>query len=432
MEKRKNMEYLFEKISILDPIDGEKRNMYVGVDHAGICWISDTAPLEPAKRVIPGRNRLLIPGLKNTHTHIAMTALRGVCDDRNLNDWLFGSIIPLESRMTPRMIELSAQMGLLEAAAGGTTAVCDMYACAPQLARSVRALGMRGNIGNVPLCTQDFSPDDRSILETEQLLAEFSADTLITPVCGVHSVHTTCPQVWEWVGKLVARRPVPLIMHMSEAREDVEACRKLYGDTPAAVLEANGLFACRPLIAHGVWVDERELEILARNDVSLAHCPVSNLKLASGIAPVTDYLAHGINVSIATDGVASNNSLDLFEEMKYAVLLQKYRKGDAQALDSAQVFRFATVNACKALGYGNCGRIAQGYDADLVMLDLDRPGLVPQRDLLSNLIYCANASDVRLTMVRGRIIYENGAYPNIDHERIIREFCDDVMPLLHS
>lgn len=426
------MEYLFEKINVLDPIDGERHNMYVGVDGTGICWFSDTAPQEPARRVIAGKNRLLIPGLKNTHTHIAMTALRGVCDDKNLNDWLFGSIIPLESRMTPEMISISAQMGLLEAAAGGTTAICDMYACAPQLARSVRALGMRGNIGNVPLCTENFSPRDRSVAETQQLLAEFSGDPLITPVCGVHSVHTTCPDVWRWVGSLLDSYPVPLIMHMSEAREDVDTCRKLYGDTPAAVLEANGLFASRPLIAHGVWVDERELEILARNGVSLAHCPVSNLKLASGIAPVTDYLAHGINVSIATDGVASNNSLDLFEEMKYAVLLQKYRTSNAEALDSTQVFRFATVNACQALGYENCGRVAAGYDADLVMLDLDRPGLMPRRDLLSNLIYCTNAADVRLTMVAGRIIYENGAYPNIDHERIIWEFSNDVMPLLQS
>ncbi len=426
------MEYLFENIDILDPVDGEKRNMYVGVEGTGICWLSDKAPQEPAKRVINGKNRLLIPGLKNTHTHIAMTALRGVCDDQNLNEWLFGSIIPVEDRMTPEMIMISAQMGLLEAAAGGTTAICDMYACAPQLARSVRALGMRGNIGNVPLCTQNFSLDDCSVVETEQLLAEFWGDTFITPVCGVHSVHTTCPEVWDWVRKLEARYPVPLIMHMSEAREDVETCRKQYGDTPAAVLEANGLFANQPLVAHGVWVDARDLEILARNRVSLAHCPVSNLKLASGIAPVTEYLAHGINVSVGTDGVASNNSLDLFEEMKYAVLLQKYRSGNAQVLDSQQVFQFATTNACQALGYKNCGRIAIGYDADLAMLDLDRPGLIPQRNLLSNLIYCTNASDVRLTMVRGRIIYENGDYPNVDKEKIIRQFHDDVMPLLYS
>lgn len=426
------MEYLFKNISILDPIDGEKRNMFVGIDGAKITYLSSVEPQEKAVRVIDGKNRLLIPGLKNTHTHIAMTALRGVCDDRNLNDWLFNNIIPVESRMTPDIIAASARMGLLEAAAGGTTAICDMYACSPQLAEDVRTLGMRGNIGNSPLSPVDFTMEDRSVRETLELIDRFYNDELITPTLGVHCAHTTYSAVWDWVAKIIEEHPMPLNSHMSEAREDVETCRKMHGDTPAAVLEKAGLFAYKPLVAHGVWVDERDLEILARNQVSLAHCPISNLKLASGIAPITDYQRHGINVTIGTDGVASNNSLDLFEEMKYTVLLQRGRTLDAEALSGADAFRFATLNASKALGYENCGRILEGWDADLVVLDLDRPGLMPQRDLLSNLIYCTNAADVRLTMVRGRIIYEDGEYPSVDHEKIIREFSSDVMSRLEA
>ena len=413
---------LFEKILLLDPEDGEKKDMYLGVRDGKIAYISAEKPEEGAARTIGGKDRLLIPGLKNTHTHIAMTALRGVSDDENLNNWLFGSVIPVESRMTGEMKDASAKLGLLEAAASGTTAICNMYSRAPQLAEAMQEMGMRGNVGNPPLAMEDISGDPGSVRETMELVERFSGDALITPVLGVHSVHTTCPSVWKWVTQTAEKYALPLVMHMAEAKQDVETCFSRFGDSPAAVLEANGLFARRALIAHGIWVDERDLEILRRNGVTLSHCPISNLKLSSGIAPILSYLERGMRVTLGTDGVASNNNLDLFEEMKYAVLLQKYKTGDASSLTAADVFRFATVNAAKALGYDRCGLLKEGYDADLCVLSLDRPGLMPVRSALSNLVYSACGRDVCLTMVRGRIVYEDGVFPTVDQEKITAEF----------
>lgn len=416
------LDHLFEKICILDPIDGEKRDMYVGVKGKRIAYVGAQPPQEEAARKISGRGRLLVPGFKNTHTHIAMAALRGVSDDENMNEWLFGSIIPAEGRMTPEMKDASARMGLLEAAAAGTTAICDMYSRAPQIAASAREMGLRALIGNTPLATEDIADDPGSVRETQELIERFYGDEYITPVLGVHAVHTTCPSVWKWVTEVVSSHPMPLVMHMAETKQDVEACLSRFGDSPAAVLEANGLFSQRAIAAHGVWTDERDIEILRRNGVTLSHCPISNLKLSSGIAPVTEYLKKGVRVTLGTDGVASNNSLDLIEEMKYAVLLQKYRTGDASSLTAADVFRFATLDAAQALGYEYCGRIREGYDADLCVLDTDRPGLLPARSMLSNLVYCANAADVYLTMALGCIVYEDGVFPTVDQEKITAEF----------
>ena len=429
---RSNMDYLFSNITILDPVDGEKRNRYLGVSGRKICYLSDTKPEENAARVIDGKNKLLIPGLKNTHTHIAMTALRGVCDDKDLNSWLFGEILPREAKLDKDMAETSATVGLLEAAAGGTTGICDMYYYIPEIARAAARIGIRGSMCNAVLCTENFTELDRSVTELKQLIEEFSSDPLIKPVAGIHCVHTTYPEVWEWVREFASEHRLPIILHMSEARADNDTCKNLYGDTPAAVLEKNGLFTPATLIAHGVWVDDRDLALMAESGVSLAHCPVSNLKLASGIAPIEKYVASGVNVTIGTDGVASNNSLDMFEEMKFAVLLQRGISLRAGALTAADVFRFATVNACRALGIENCGLLKPGYEADIVMIDTDRPGLYPQRDALSNLVYCTNSSDVALTMVRGRVIYENGEFPGIDHEQIMAKFCDEVVPKLES
>ena len=424
------MDYLFKNINILDPVDGEKRNMYLGVSGTKISYLSDKEPEEKPARIIDGENRLLIPGLKNTHTHIAMSALRGVCDDRNLNEWLFDNIIPREAKLDREKTRISALMGMLEAIAGGTTAICDMYFHMPDIGRAAKQLGLRANIGNAVLAMENFDESDRSVTELYELMEEFPHDELIKPVTGVHSIHTTYSDVWKWVREKVEEYDIPMIMHMSEAEVDNETCRRLYGDSPAAVLEKEGLFTKNTLIAHGVWVDERDLEILKRNDVSLSHCPVSNLKLASGIAPVKDYLRHGVNVTIGTDGVASNNSLDMLEEMKFTALLQRRAGMDENTVTAADVFRFATVNAAKALAIDNCGLLKEGYDADIVMLSLDRPGLYPHRNLLSNLVYSSNASDVCLTMVRGRVIYEDGEYPGVDHEKIIHEFLNKVVPEL--
>ena len=428
------MDLLFENAVIItmEPENPVLEHAYLGVSGDKICYTGTTPPKESARRVLSASGKVLLPGLVNTHSHIAMTALRGYADDQTLDEWLFSNIIPAEAKLTDRMVYVSARLGILEAIASGTTAICDMYFSSPQIAKAAKELGIRAHIGNPPLAMgDDLDPNDRSIRETLELAETYRNDPLITVFTGVHSPHFSNPAVWNWVNEISDRYDLPFSMHMSETASDAAACMQKFGRTPTAVLAEAGLFRRPAVAAHGIHLTEEDIGILKKWGVSVASCPVSNLKLADGIAPLTKLKDAGVNISLGTDGVASNNSFDLFEEMKLSVLLQKNLTGSAAALSAWDALSFATTGGSIALGRGDrCGKLVPGFDADLIMLDFTAPHLNPCYHVISNIVYSARGSDVELTMVRGKILYENRRFVSADPEQAIAEVESLVKPVI--
>ncbi len=430
------MDVLFQDITIvtMNPLEPVLEHAYLGTQCDKIVYVDTKKPEEPAKKVISGKGHVLIPGLVNAHTHIAMTALRGYADDQTLTTWLFDKILPAEARLTGDMVYHCARLGMLEAIASGTTAICDMYFSAPQIALAASELGIRAHVGNVPLETgEGFNLADGSISDTYELLTRFAEDPLITVFTGVHAVHNSNPSVWSWVNGVADKYNLPFCMHMSETAEDVDSSFRKFGKTPTAALEAAKLFHHPTVAAHCVHLTDEDIAIMREYGVTAASCPVSNLKLASGIAPLTKLKEAGVNIALGTDGVASNNNLDMFEEMKLSVLLQKNLTGDAAALSAYDALYFATVGGSVALGRGEtCGRLMTGFDADIVMLDFTAPHLNPCHHVISNLVYAARGSDVELTMVRGRILYENRQFTVADPQKVIADANSLVASVFRS
>lgn len=430
------MDILFKDITIvtMDALDPVLFHAYLGVTDDKIVYVGTREPEEEARRTISGSGKVLMPGLVNAHTHIAMTALRGYADDQTLTTWLFDNIIPAESRLTDSMVYHCARLGILEAIASGTSAICDMYFSAPEVARAACELGIRAHVGNVPLETgEGFDLSDGSFHETYELLDAYRHDPLISIFTGVHAAHNSNPSVWNWVNSVADKYALPFSMHMSETAEDVDASLRKFGKTPAAALEEAGLFSHPAVAAHCVHLTDEDIAIMKKHKVTAASCPVSNLKLASGIAPLARLKEAGVNIALGTDGVASNNSLDMFEEMKLSVLLQKNVTGNAAALSAYDALYFATVGGSVALGRGSsCGRLIAGFDADIVMLDFTAPHLTPCYNVISNIVYAARGSDVELTMVRGKILYENRQFVSAEPQKIIADVETLVTPIIRG
>ncbi len=430
------MDILFKDITIvtMDPLKPILEHAYLGVTNDKIVYVARKKPEEPAEKTIEGAGKVLIPGLVNAHTHIAMTALRGYADDQSLTEWLFDSIIPAESRLTDQMVYLCARLGMLEAIASGTTAICDMYFSAPEIARAASELGLRAHVGNTILETgEGLDLNDGAVHETYALLDAFRKDPLITIFTGVHSVHNSNPSVWSWVNGVADKYELPFSMHMSETAEDVQSAIHKFGKTPPAALADAGLFHRPAIAAHCVHLTEEDISIMQQHHVSVASCPVSNLKLASGIAPLVKLKEAGVNIALGTDGVASNNNFDMFEEMKLSVLLQKNETKNAAALSAYDALYFATVGGSTALGRADsCGRLMEGMDADIVMLDFTAPHLNPCYNVISNIVYAAHGSDVELTMVRGRILYENRQFVSADVQKAIADVEAVVTPIIRG
>ena len=429
------MDYLFENATIvtMDPENPVLEHAYLAVEGDKIIYVGTEEP-EGAARRINCAGKVLMPGLVNAHSHIAMAALRGYADDQTLDEWLFGHIIPAESRLTDQMVYVSARLGILEAIASGTTAICDMYFSSPQIARAASELGIRAHIGNPPLVMGDgLDMNDRSVRETCELAETYRNDPLITVFAGVHSPHFSNQAVWDWVNEVADKYDLPFSMHMSETASDVQACLEKFGKTPAALLADAGLFHHPAVAAHSIHVTQEDIAILRDWHVTAATCPVSNLKLADGIAPLLALKEAGVNIALGTDGAASNNNFDLFEEMKLSALLQKTVSGNADALSAWDALTFATVGGSTALGRGDrCGKLCRGYDADLIMLDFTAPHLHPCYSVISNIVYSARGSDVELTMVRGRLLYENRRFVTGDPEKAIADVETLVKPILRG
>lgn len=413
---------LFSNITILDDRFVCRTGQYVGIKGAFIDHIGPEEPAADYGERVDGRNRLMLPGLVNAHSHAAMTLLRGYGEGLALDPWLKTRVFPFESRLRPEDIYNGALLAFAEMLRCGVVSVSDMYFEGAQTGRAALESGIKCN-----LCLSVSCFDDRGLAElpvhaeNQTLLQELhgAADGRLRLDLCLHSEYTTTPKVARQMAEYARETGLRMQVHLSETRKEHEECKARRGVTPARYFARNGLFDAPTTAAHCVWLEDDDIELLRERGVTAVNCPVSNLKLSSGFCDVPKLLRRGVNVALGTDGAASNNSLDLMEEMKLLATLSKGTTGDPAAVSPAEALRAATLGGALAQGRGGCGALRAGNRADLILLDLNAPSMHPVHDMLNNVVYAARGGDVCLTMVDGRVLYRDGAYLTVDIERAL-------------
>ena len=405
----------------------------VAVEGAKIVSVGDERPRGPFDQEIDGRGSVLMPGLVNAHTHVPMTLLRGYGDGHDLQDWLNNYIFPKEALLDERAVRAGTALGLAEMIASGTTTIADMYYFCEGIAQECVAAGVNLNLARgTTVFTPEFDfatyPACVELRELTDRWHGYNGGQVLVDAC-IHGEYTSHPAVWEALAAYAAEKGLGMHVHLSETRSEHQACLERWGKTPARKLDEYGVWDVRAIAAHCVWTTPDDWALMAEKGVSCVHNPVSNLKLGSGVAPIPAMVQAGVNVALGTDGVSSNNSHDLFEEIKLAAILHNGVSCDPLAVPAAGALRMATANGAAALGRKS-GRIAPGYDADLFLVDFSHPNLIPCHDVCSNLAYAARGGDVAMNMARGKVIYKDGDFLTIDIERVKREVADYAVPLL--
>ncbi len=367
---------------------------------------------------------LLIPGLINAHTHTPMTLLRGVGSGLALQEWLFDKVFPVEDRLTPEDVRVGTELALLEMISTGTTSFSDMYMMPEETARAVLDSGMKANICRPVQCFDPEEPGEKNsrVQESVRLYDAYNGagdGRLLVDFC-VHAEYTCTPEVTRCYAGLVRERGGNLHIHLSETKKEHDECLARYGVTPARWFADLGAFDAGAFAAHCVWVTGEDMELMKRYGVSAVHNPTSNMKLGSGFMPLRELLDAGINVALGTDGASSNNNLNLLEEMHLAAVIHNGFRQDPTAVKPEEILKMATVNGARLQRRGDTGELKVGKKADIVALDMRSPHMVPNLDPLALLCYSAQGSDVRMTMVDGKILYENGRFYTLDAERIRR------------
>ena len=407
---------------------------FVGVTDGKISYLSKHAPEEKPDQIIDATGMVLMPGLINCHTHLPMQLLRGYADDLKLQEWLNDYIFPREDRLDGRCVRAATTLAVAECLKFGVTSVSDMYYFCDDICDVIAKSGMKANIsrGTSMFLGDDFDfekfPACQELVALKEKWHNYDGGR-IKIEASIHAEYTSTYQLWDALAEYAINNGLQLQVHLSETKKEHDACVEKYGLTPAQVLDCHHVFDTRAIAAHCVWVTPEDMRLLAKRGVTAVHCPVSNLKLASGCAPVTEMVKAGMNVALGTDSSASNNNLDLFEEMKAAALMAKVTSGDPKALPVEAVLMMATVCGARAQGReAECGMLKLGMDADLVLLDFTSPHLMPCHNVMSHLVYAASGHDVVMTMVRGQVLYAAGKYPTIDLDSVVRELSGYVMP----
>lgn len=376
---------------------------------------------EDVDNKIDGKRMLAMPGLINSHTHVAMTLFRSYADDVALMDWLENHIWPAEAKLNDEVVYWGSQLAFAEMIRGGTTAFCDMYMHMPQVAKAAVDVGMRGNIARGLAGT---SPNgEEALQENVALFHEWhqAKNGLIRVMLGPHAPYTCPAKYLEKVIDAASKDNIEIHIHLSETQGEVETCREKHGLSPIAYMEQLGLFTQPTLAAHCVHVDADDIAIMAEHNVRVAHNPRSNLKLASGVAPIPQMLAANITVGLATDGASSNNKLDMWEEMQTAALIHKGVSYDPTAIPAQTAVELATAGGAHALGYSNLGELKEGHLADIILVDRNGFHWQPQYNVTSLLAYAAQSSDVDTVMINGKLVMQHRQLLTIDEERLRSE-----------
>jgi 5-methylthioadenosine/S-adenosylhomocysteine deaminase len=378
-----------------------------------------------ALRTIDASGALVLPGLINGHAHAAMSLFRGFADDHSLDDWLQKYIFPAEAQnVTEDFVEWGTRLSMVEMIRGGITTYADMYYFEDAVARVTKEAGMRGILGETIV---DFpAPDHRTpaaALEyTQKFIDKWKNDPLVTPAVAPHSIYTLSEENLQAAGALARRNGVPILIHIAEAPFETAQSRSRHGLSPVAYLSRIGLLGPDMVGAHCIWVDSADIAALRQFDVGSVHSPSSNMKLAAGVMPVVEMLAAGNRVGLATDGAASNNSQDLFDEMDLAAKLQKVTRMDPRALPAKQVVEMATINGARALHLETqIGSLEEGKKADLILVDTNGPHATPMYNVYSQLVYALKGSDVKTVVIDGKLVMEDRRMLTLNEKEILEK-----------
>jgi len=377
---------------------------------------------KPAEKVIDAKNCVVMPGMINTHTHIGMTLFRGYADDLPLQQWLEDHIWPAEAKLTHDDLYIGTMLGCLEMIRSGTTAFADMYIHVDSVARAVEESGMRAALSYGMIDLGDKSRADSELAEGKRFFNTWNdaAQGRITAMYGPHAPNTCSREFLVRVKEQAVKDNARIHIHVLETKAELNQMKEQFGMCSVNMLDELGFLGPDVLAAHCIWLSGGDMDILANRNVNIAHCPISNMKLASGIAPVPELLERGANVALGTDGCASNNSLDMFEEMKTTALLHKVKSMDPTTLPAEEVIKMATLNGAKALGVP-VGVLRPGMLADIIIVDMYKPHLLPVHNPISHLVYAARGSDVKTTIVNGNILMEDGVVKSIDQEKVMKK-----------
>lgn len=394
------------------------------IEEQEIVQVSEKPIKVEADYKIDGRKKLVLPGLVNTHTHIPMALLRGYGDDMVLQKWLEERIWPVEAKLDKKAVEIGTKLGLLEMIGTGTTAFLDMYFFEDTIAIVAEKAGLRSFPGFaiIDFGTPEYSSKEL-MSQLERFVKKWKEHDLVTPVVAPHGVYTCGPETLKRVAEISKKYDVPLNIHCSETREEVYDVEKQYGLRPVGILKKHGLLCKNMVLTHCGWITKNEIFDIKKGGSKVSHCPVSNMKIATGgYAPIPELLDAGVVVGLGTDGAASNNTLDMFDTMKFTALIHKQHRWDPNVLPAQTVLDLATLGGAQCLGVDNTvGSIEEGKKADVAIVDLDKPHLTPKHDYVSNLVYAAKGCDISTTIVNGKILMLENKFLTLDYEKTLED-----------
>ena len=380
----------------------------------------------PDARITDCRDKIVMPGLVNTHCHVAMTLQRSSADDIALMEWLNDYIWPFESRQTPDDIELGSRLGIVEMLLGGVTSFVDMYWHEASVFEAADSLGMRALLtascmdSNMDACERDLG----------LLLGKCAGHSRIRAGVSPHAAYTCSPETLLRAKRLCDKHGLAMTMHISETQDEQRMVAERYGKTPVELTDSLGLLDGRMIAAHCIYLSDRDMDILLKRGVSVAHNPSSNMKISSGTAPVAKMHERGIRCTIATDGACSNNDLDMWEEMRNASFLQKVSTMNPLVMPAYDILRMATADGAAAMGYaGELGIIAEGALADVIVIDALKPHIYPLHNVVANLVYCTKAADVETVIIDGEPVVENRRIKGVDMGELCRRVHERAMEL---
>ncbi|MBW2055001.1 MAG: amidohydrolase [Deltaproteobacteria bacterium] len=375
-----------------------------------------------AEKVIDARGGLILPGLVNCHTHAAMSLFRGLADDLPLMEWLNNYIFPAERNMDAEFVYTGTLLALAEMILSGTTTFCDMYLFEDQVARAARKAGVRCLVGEVlyDFPSPNYGPVEKGLEYTESLIQKWQTDPLVSIAVEPHSLFTCSPKLLTASNELALKYKVPLIIHVAETLTELSEIKEKYGKTPVKHLDSLGLLGPHLIADHCVHIEDADIKTLSANGVKVVHNPESNMKLASGIAPIPQMLSQGLTVGLGTDGCASNNNLDLFSEMDTAAKLHKVNTLDPTVMDARSVLKMATIHGARVLGLQDVtGSLEVGKKADVIVIDTHKPHLTPMYNATSHLVYAARGNDVSHSIINGQPVMEDRNLLTLDVTEIM-------------
>ena len=416
------MKILIKNTNVITDKFDLTNSYFVSVTGKSIDYIGKTKPCGEFDRVIDGKDKVVMPGLYNTHTHAAMTLFRGYAEDLVLDRWLNEAIFPAEDLLTDESVYVASKLAAAEQIKNGVVSCSDMYFFCEN---TVRAFGECSLKANISRSVVSFDKDidlhkDSRFIEAKNLFENYNGayDGKIKIDMALHAEYTNVEKACRTLAEYSKDKGAIIQVHLSETEKEHKECIERHGKTPARFFLDTGVFDSPTVAAHCVYVAGDDMEIMKEKKVSVAHNPVSNLKLGSGVMPLYKMYKKGINITLGTDGTASNNTLDILKEMYFASMLVKGINRQPDLIEASEFIKFATENGAKAQGRENCGRLEVGANADLIMISLDDINNIPQYNLVNTVLYSANSSNVKLTMIDGDILYENGEFTHIDIEKL--------------